>query len=352
LRHCLDSGLLILGPQVRSFEDEFAAFLGAAHAVTCNSGTDALFLALKALGIGSEDEVITTSLTAAGTAMAIIRTGAKPRFVDVCESHRCMDVDLLERAVTPRVKAVIAVHLHGNPAPIEEIMAVAERHSLVVVEDCAQAIGAKVAHRHVGTFGQAAAFSFYPTKNLGCMGDGGAVVTNDRHLAADIASMRNYGWSTKRLCEREGINSRLDEIQATILRVLLPHVSESNAARQQAAHRYDQALAGLPVKFMMDVSGSVYHQYVIEVKDRNGLRNWLANSNIGTAVHYKVGLHEHQFFRNIDAIPEGSQLSVTEKLCATMLSLPIQPELMSSQDRIIDTLKEGLSRCGASCYSA
>lgn len=351
LRDCLDSGLFILGPQMRSFEHELADFLGAGHAVACNSGTDALFLALKALGIGRGDEVITVSLTAAGTAVAITRTGAKPCFVDVSESHRCMDAALLESAITPRVKAVVAVHLHGNPTPIDTIMAVAERHSLVVVEDCAQAIGAKIGNKHVGTFGHAAAFSFFPTKNLGCMGDGGAVVTNDPHLAAEVASMRNYGWSADRLCEREGTNSRLDEIQAAVLRVLLPHVPESNAARQEAARRYDQALAGLPVRILMNLPDSVYHQYVIEVDCRDELRGWLAKRNIGTAVHYRTGLHAQPFYRDRDPDLEESRLPITETLCSTMLSLPIQPELMSQQVRIIDTVEEGLSRCRASCSS-
>ncbi len=336
----LDRGTFILGPEVAAFEAEFAALAGARHAITVASGTDALRLALMALGTRRGDEVITVAMTFAATALAIEAVGARPVFVDVDPATRCMDPDALAAAIGPATAAIIPVHLHGHPAPMPAIGAIAARHGLAVVEDCAQAHGATLDGRRVGTFGAAAAFSFYPTKNLGALGDAGAVVTDDPALAARLARLRHYGFDAHDRCVESGTNARLDELQAAILRVLLPDLEALNAQRRTLAAQYRARLAG-PVGLPPDSDGSVYHHFAITLENRDAVRARLsAMHRIGSGIHYALGVHQHPHFAN------GLSLPVTERLARELLSLPIQPEVAAGKiDRIADALRESIVAC-------
>jgi dTDP-4-amino-4,6-dideoxygalactose transaminase len=323
----------ILGSAVAGFEASFAAYSGGEHCVGLASGTDALALALRALGVGPGDEVILPALTFAGSAQAALQCGAQLRFVDVDPRTRCIDPAAAAAAVNPRTAAIMPVHLFGQPADMPAVMALATRHRLAVVEDCAQSHGATLDGRRLGTFGHAAAYSFYPTKNLGCVGDGGAVVTNDASLVDRIRSLRNYGFSpNERISRTLGFNSRLDEIQAAILSALLPHLDAANAERRAIAARFRSALAESPsLGLPPDGEGCVYHQFALTHPDRDGLMSHLARAGIGSAVHYAPGLHRHPAFG------EGADgpLPVTEALSRTLLSLPIQPEVVGDEaDRI------------------
>ena len=323
----------ILGSAVASFETYFATYSGSEHCVGVASGTDALALALRALGVGPGDEVILPALTFAGSAQAVLQCGAQPRFVDVDPRTRCIDPAAAADAVNPRTAAIMPVHLFGYPADMPALMALAVRHRLAVVEDCAQSHGATLDGRPLGTFGHAAAYSFYPTKNLGCVGDGGAVVTNDAELAERVRSLRNYGFAQgERISRTLGFNSRLDEIQAAILAALLPYLDAANAERRAIAARYRSALTDFPdLGLPPDHGGCVYHQFALTHPDRDGLMNHLALAGIGSAVHYAPGLHRHPaFYESADG-----RLPVTEALSQTLLSLPIQPEVAGDHaDRI------------------
>jgi len=337
------SGRYILGAECEAFEAEFAHFLGAPFAVAVNSGTDALSLALLALGIKAGDEVIVPALTAAATAVAVRRIGAIPRFVDVERTTRGIDPSALAGVISSHTAAVIIVHLHGMPALLPELLRIAAARGLVVVEDCAHAHGATIDNRPVGTFGDAAAFSFYPTKNLGALGDAGAVVVHNRDHADRIRRLRNYGQDDAGVCVLDGMNSRLDEIQAAVLRVLLPHLAADRARRQIHAQHYNEALAPLAalghIMLPEPSPGAVYHQYAIEVADRDRIRDALRARGIGTAIHYTPGLHRHPGLSGGAAPPE---CTVTDRLADTLLSLPIQPELMENQSRIITSLTEAI----------
>lgn len=318
----------ILGPAVEDFEASFAAYVGVEHCIGVASGTDALALALRSLGIGPGDEVITVALTFCGTAQAILHCGAEPRFVDVDPVTRCIDPRSIEAAITPKTAAIIPVHLFGQPADMPRLMEIADRHGLAVVEDCAQAHGASIDGRKVGSYGHASAFSFYPTKNLGCIGDGGAVVTNDSGLAARLSSLRHYGWEGEgRISRALGFNSRLDEIQAAILSVMLSHLDEGNAERRSLAREYHHALEGLGLELPMHDRGAVYHQYAIACEHRDHLCSRLRQVGIGTSVHYSPPLHLHPAFLDCanDVLPNS------ESLAMRLLSLPIQPELVSDK---------------------
>lgn len=327
----------ILGPAVERFEAAFARHAGAAHAVGVSSGTEALALALRALGIGPGDEVVLPALTFAGSAQAVLQCGALPRFAEVDPGTRCLDPAAAAAAITPRTAALMPVHLFGHPADMPALLALAERHGLAVVADCAQAHGAQLGGRGLGGFGHAAAYSFYPTKNLGCIGDGGAVVTDDAALAERLRSLRNYSFAgSDRTSLRLGFNARLDALQAAILSALLPHCDAGNIERRNLATRYRQRLAasaglGLPP----EAEGAVYHQFAITHPERDELMRFLAAHGIGTAIHYAPGLHRHPAFR------EGAQgpLPVTDALAAQLLSLPIQPEVAGAAlDRIADAV--------------
>ncbi len=297
----LSGSMLILGERVEAFEENFAEYLAVRHCVGVNSGTDAVGLALRACGVGPGDEVITVSMTAAGTGMGILHAGAEPRFVDVDPVSRCIDPDAIESSIGPRTAAIVPVHLHGHLADISRVMAIAERHGLVVVEDCAQAHGATepTTGQRAGSFGTAAAFSFYPTKNLGCAGDGGAVVTNDTEIARRLRALRSYAWEDeRRISTAVGFNSRLDELQAAVLDVMLDHLDESNRERAQIAAEYREFLLPISddITLPPDDTGAVHHQFAIEVDDRDKLRHWLLDRGIGTGIHFPVGLHEQPAF--------------------------------------------------------
>lgn len=338
----LDSGSFILGPEVAAFEAEFAAGAGARHAIGVASGTDALRLGLMALGIKPGDEVITVALTFAATALAIETVGATPVFVDVDPVTRCMDVDALSAAIGPATVAILPVHLHGHPASMTQISAIAARHGLAVIEDCAQAHGATIDGRRVGTFGHLAAFSFYPTKNLGAAGDGGAIITDDATLAGRVTRLRHYGLDAHGLCVETGTNARLDEVQAAILRVLLPDLDDSNARRRALANDYRQRLADTAVGLPPEHDGAVYHQFAVTLEARDAVRDRLSTVHrIGSGIHYPLGLHQHPHFAR-----SAVSLPVTERLTRQLLSLPIQPEIATGMaGRIAEALLESVCAC-------
>jgi dTDP-4-amino-4,6-dideoxygalactose transaminase len=353
IRVTLAADRLILGERLERFERRFADYMGVSHSVGVNSGTDAIGLALRACGVGSGDEVITVSMTAAGTGMGILQAGAVPRFVDVDPVRRCIAPAAIEAAIGPRTAAIVPVHLHGHVADMTSVMAIAERHGLVVVEDCAQAHGAveETTGRRAGSFGRAAAFSFYPTKNLGCAGDGGAVVTSDVEVARRLHALRSYGWEDeRRVSTATGFNSRLDEVQAAVLDVMLDHLEEGNRERAEIAAKYRAALGeagdagavGLPP----EAEGAVHHQFAIESDARDQLRDWLADHGIATGIHYPVGLHDQPAFA---AWAPSDGLPVTEHLAARFVSLPIQPEVARDQaGSIAETVADGVTQCAAS----
>jgi dTDP-4-amino-4,6-dideoxygalactose transaminase len=338
----LDRGSFILGEELAAFEAEFASYVGAHHAVGVSSGTQALSLALAALGIGSGDEVITASMTFPATATAIEAVNAIPVFVDIDPTTRCIDPALVGAAVGPNTAAIVPVHLHGFPAPMESLLAVARRYDLAVVEDCAQSHGATIAGRHTGTFGHAGAFSFYPTKNLGAAGDGGAVTTNDPVIAAKVKRLRNYGLDETHQCVEFGVNGRLDELQAAILRVLLPSLSRHNEERRRLAARYRSKLASHAQWLPPNDQGAVYHQFAVAVPNRDRIRLMLAQKHgIETGIHYSRGVHRHPHF-----LRSGVSLPITDQLADRLLSLPIQPQVARDQvAAIADALLEAEYAC-------
>jgi dTDP-4-amino-4,6-dideoxygalactose transaminase len=340
----LDRGWYVLGEEVKAFEREFADVLGVAHAVGVGSGTDALALALRALNIAPGDEVITVSHTAVATIAAIELAGAVPVLVDIDPAHYTLDPARLEAAITPRTKAVIAVHLYGQAADMDAIMAVARQHRLKVIEDCCQATGGRYKGRRVGSIGDAGCFSFYPTKNLGAIGDGGAVVTQYDAVAERVRSLREYGWRGDRVSHVAGVNSRLDEMQAAILRAKLPHLDADNARRRTIADRYDAALAGLvTIPARRNPAEHVFHLYVVRTPDRDGVLARLKDHGIGAAIHYAKAAHQQPAYAarlaGCDALPE------TETAVSEILTLPIYPELTDAEvDQVIAAVKKVLRR--------
>jgi dTDP-4-amino-4,6-dideoxygalactose transaminase len=335
----LESGWYILGPEVGAFEAEFAAYLSVEHAISVASGTDAVMLALLACGIGPGDEVITVSHTAVATVAAIELCGARPRLVDVAADTLTLDPVALEAAITDRTRAIIPVHLYGCPADMDAILHIAGKHDLAVIEDCAQAHGARSGGRMVGTMGDAAAFSFYPTKNLGAIGDGGAVATRRADVDERMRLLRQYGWKERYVSDIPGDNSRLDELQAAILRVRLRHLDEENEARRRLVRVYDEVLADLPVDLPAARSGDehVYHLYVIRTARRDELQAYLKARGIGTAIHYPVPVHLQRAYERL-GYGTGS-LPITENAARTILSLPMFPDLSpSAVVRVAETI--------------
>ena len=328
IRRVLDSGQYILGPEVEAFEREFAKYLGAAHVVSVASGTDALELALRAAGIKPGDRVVTVAHTATATVAAIELAGAKAVFVDVDPQSLTMDPAALEaclvRAGDAKPTAVVPVHLYGHPADLPRIGAIAAAHGLAVIEDCAQAHGATIGGRRVGALGVAAAFSFYPTKNLGAIGDGGAVATSDPRLAEQVRRLRQYGWRQRYVSEAPGKNSRLDELQAAILRVKLARLDTDNQRRRTLAAEYLRRLAdaGLELPTVPAEGQCVWHQFVVRTPAREALRTHLAGAGIQTAVLYPVPIHRQPAYRD-----DGLHLPVTEQACRELLCLPMHPGL-------------------------
>jgi dTDP-4-amino-4,6-dideoxygalactose transaminase len=328
----LGSGRYILGPAVERFEREFAAYLGSGHCVGVASGTDAIELALRGLGVGRGDAVLTVSHTAVATVAAIVRIGAVPVLVDIDETTYTMDPKDLERTLlqlpaglVPR--AVVPVHLYGAMADMPAILSVARASGLVVVEDCAQAHGAELGGRKAGTFGDAAAFSFYPTKNLAALGDGGAVVTSDSAAAAANRELREYGWRERYVSERHGVNSRLDELQAAILLVGLRHLDEDNARRRSIAAVYDRLLRakGIILPSALRDGTHVYHQYVIRTPGRDLVRRRCEAGGIATGIHYPVAVHQQPAFADGSIV--AASLPVTERVAREIVSLPMYPQL-------------------------
>ena len=347
LQRVLEKGWYILGEEVQAFENEFAAFIGVAHAVGVASGTDALHMALVACGVAQGDEVITVSHTAVATVAAIDLCGSTPVLVDVEPNFYTLDPAKLEAAISSRTRVIIPVHLYGQAADMERILEIAGRHDLRVIEDCAQAHGATYGGRRVGAFGDMACFSFYPTKNLGAFGDGGMIVTNDGELAARARLLREYGWGERYVSCGQGWNSRLDEIQAAVLRVKLNHLESDNARRARLAKLYDVGLPadklGLPRE--REDGSHVYHQYVVRCPGRDELQQFLKSRKIGTLIHYPVPVHLQPAYKRLNGVRDLSQ---TERLAGEILSLPIYPELTDSDvGQVVDAIRGYYRSAGA-----
>ncbi|OGH62777.1 MAG: erythromycin biosynthesis sensory transduction protein eryC1 [Candidatus Lindowbacteria bacterium RIFCSPLOWO2_12_FULL_62_27] len=331
IQETLGGGRYVLGEQVQRFESEFAAYIGVPHAVGVGSGTDALHLALRACGIGAGDEVITVSYTAVATVAAVEMAGAQPALVDIDPDYFTLDPKRLAGALTSKTRAILVVHLYGQPVDFPPILDFAHTHRLRVIEDCAQSHGAMYGGRRVGSFGDAAAFSFYPTKNLGSLGDGGMAVTHDAELARQVRMLRQYGWDGHRESLCAGWNSRLDEIQAAILRVKLKTLDEDNEKRRRLAALYGRLLKPAKLNLPPERPNCRHacHLYVVRSAQRDKLRSHLRKQGIETLVHYPQGVHQQAAYRDRN-LSSGS-LSVTESACREVLSLPMYPELTEEE---------------------
>ncbi|MGM3305421.1 DegT/DnrJ/EryC1/StrS family aminotransferase [Anabaena sp. WFMT] len=350
----LASGRYIGGPAIAGFEQQFAAYHGVSECVACNSGTDALYLALRALGVGAGDEVITTPFTFFATTEVISAVGATPVFVDIDATTFNLDVAQITEAITPKTKAIIPVHLFGLPVDMTALMEVAQFHNLAVIEDCAQATGATWDNQKVGSIGHVGCFSFYPTKNLGGCGDGGAITTNDSAIAAKLRILREHGSKERYIHEEIGVNSRLDAIQAVILQIKLRYLDTWNKQRQQIAAYYYQYLSQVPgITTPQELLGGVgvWNQYTIRVSSegRNGAsakyRDWvrtqLQEKEVSSMLYYPRPLHLQPVYENLGYQP--GQLPVSEQACHEVISLPMFPELtQEQQDKVIYALKDCL----------
>ena len=321
------SGQFILGPHVDGFEKEAASYLGVKHAITLHSGTDALVICLRALGIGPGDEVVTTPFTFFATAEAIEAVGATPVFVDIDPLTFNIDANLLEAAITSRTKAILPVHLYGQAARMEEILSLADRYGLKVIEDVAQAFGGEYRGRKLGTWGDGGCFSFFPSKNLGAFGDGGMLATNDDEIAEQARMLRSHGAKKKYVNERVGYNSRLDELQAAILRVKLRRLDEWNNGRRAVAARYDRALHGIDsLTVPVELTGCrhVYHQYTVRItgNKRDFLHEALREKGIQTMIYYPLAVHQLPYYQ-----ARGQRFAEAEKAAEEVLSLPIWPHM-------------------------
>lgn len=343
----LASGWFILGAEGRAFETEFATWLGATKSIGCGNGTDALALALRALGIGPGKSVATISHTAVATVAAIEMTGATPILIDIDPMHYTMDPAELTNVLDnpppglPPIAAIIPVHLYGQSADLAPILALGQRHGIPVIEDCSQAHGATWNGQKLGTFGTFGTFSLYPTKNLGALGDGGVIATSNAELAERIAALRQYGWKTHYISDEIGINSRLDELQAAILRVKLVHLDAQNARRQAVAARYDQALKNTPLvpPARRPNTTHVFHQYVVRTPDRTAIQALLKAEGVATGIHYPVPVHLQPAYAGRIALgPAGCQ--TTETAAREVMSLPMFPQLTEAQiDHVAKTLQ-------------
>ena len=340
----LASGRYILGSEVSAFEAEFAAYLGVSHAVAVASGTDAIHVGLRAAAIGAGDEVIAPSHTAVATVAAIELSGATPVFADIDPQYFTLDPRAVERAITDKTRAIVVVHIYGQSADLSAILSIAERRNLVVVEDCAQAHGATWQEQRLGSVGRFGCFSFYPTKNLGAIGDGGLVSTSDAKLAARCRELREYGWNDRRESTIAGLNSRLDELQAAILRVKLVHLDRDNALRAAVAQRYDAALASPSGDFAASRgslraparrpgSSHVFHQYVVRSTARDDVLAALGKRGVAAGIHYPLPVHLMQGYRG--RIRGSESLHETERAAREVLSLPMFPELDDEEVRTV-----------------
>jgi dTDP-3-amino-3,4,6-trideoxy-alpha-D-glucose transaminase len=317
-------GWFVLGPELEAFEQEFARAVGAAHAVGVGTGTDALALALRVHGIGPGDEVITPPLSAAYSALAIMMTGARPVFADVDPERLTLDPRAAEAAITPRTRAIMPVHLYGQPADMAALTPIAERHRLLIVEDCCQAHLATCGGRPVGSFGAAAAYSFYPTKNLGALGDGGAITVEDGEIAARLRRLRNGGQTSRYQHAEFGVNTRLDEMQAAILRARLKWLPDWTRERRALAAQYRRALEGAPIVVPREYdAGHVYHLFPVLSRNREALQAHLKDRGVETLIHYPVPIPRQPALRAERPAP----CPVTDRICAEVLSLPLHPGL-------------------------
>ena len=323
IQRVLESGWFVLGKENENFEEEFSKYVGARFGIGVNSGSDALYLAVKALGISEGDEVITVSHTMVSTVDSIVRNRAKPVFVDIEADTYLMDASKIEDKISDKTRAILPVHLYGHPADMELIMKIANKYNLYVIEDACQAHGSQYQNKKVGSIGTLGCFSFYPTKNLGACGDGGMIVTNDEGLAKKLRKMRNYGQSKKYYYDFVGVNSRLDEIQAAILRMKLPHLDEWNEKRMKNADLYYELLKDTELVTPLEKENSkhVYHLYVVRHKERDNLQRYLLDHGIQTLIHYPVPVHLQKAYMTNDTLP------VTEEICNSILSLPLNPWL-------------------------
>lgn len=351
----LASGRYIGGSVVAGFEQQFAAYHGVKECVTCHSGTDALYLALRALGIGAGDEVITTPFTFIATSEVVCAVGAKPVFVDIDAATFNLDLQQIAAAITPKTKAIIPVHLFGQPVDMTALMDLASSHNLVVIEDCAQSTGASWAGKKVGSIGHIGCFSFYPTKNLGGCGDGGAITTNDAEIASKLRLLKEHGSKVRYIHEETGINSRLDALQAAILQIKLHYLDTWNNQRRALASRYHQFLSSIPATIApkeLPGGSGVWNQYTILVlsEGRNGSsakhRDWVSNQlkekGVNTMIYYPHPLHLQPVYQSLGYQP--GQLPVAEQTCNEVLSLPMFPELsQEQQDQVIYALKKVMS---------
>jgi dTDP-4-amino-4,6-dideoxygalactose transaminase len=331
----LSRGWFILGPALEEFERAFAQWCGADHAVGVASGTDAISLALQAVGVGAGDEVITVANTCAPTVAAIVAIGAVPVLADAESGTATIDPRSVRAAITPRTAAIVPVHLYGQCADMPAILEIARRHQLAVVEDAAQAHGARLEDQAAGTLGDAAAFSFYPTKNLGAVGDAGAVTTNDPEVAERVRAARNYGYRERDNALVTGRNSRLDDLQAAVLSVRLRRLHDDNARRRALAARYLEALRECePITAPVQAPGRehAWHLFVVLAEDRDGLREHLAAHGVQTLVHYPRAIHRQAAFAELD---RPGELEVSERLCAQVLSLPLHPGLSDSDQALV-----------------
>lgn len=335
----IDSKSFILGKRLESFENKFSEFVGTKYAVGVGSGTDAIRIALRALGVGRGDKVLTVSFTSPFTSVAILEEGATPVYCDVDIDSWTMDPESLERKIDPKVKAIVPVHIYGNPSDMKNILKIAKKYKLSIIEDACQAHGAIIGNKKAGNWGDAAAFSFYPTKNLGAYGDAGMVVTNSAILAKLMKQLR-HGGQTKRFWHVfRGFNSRLDEIQSAILEVKLELLEKKNNRRKFLAERYQKNFADLPVKFQKVPLGSssAWHLLVIRVKNRNKLMSFLKTRGVDTDIYYPHPVHLQPLFKNF----KSSKLENTELLCRELLALPLYPTLLiEDQNKIISAVRE------------
>jgi len=336
IQSVLERSAFVMGKEHNEFEQSFAAYIGARHCLGVSTGTDALELAIRACGIGPGNEVITVANTFIATTEAISCAGASIRLVDADPRTYNMDPAKIESALTPQTKALIPVHLYGQPADMNPIMEIARKHGLKVIEDCAQAHGAKYHGQKVGTFGDVACFSFYPGKNLGAYGDGGAVITNDAEIADRVKLLRNHGSHEKYVHAIEGYCRRLDNLQAAVLGVKLPHLDEWNAARRRAAAMYDQLLADVPgvvAPYVLPDVEPVYHLYVIQIPNRDRVQSALKAQGVETGIHYPIPLHQQPAYAHLGYKPEDFPISAA--LGPKILSLPMFSDITEEQIRTV-----------------
>ena len=339
IRRVLNSGFYILGEEVKKFEENFSKYTGTDYAVGVNSGSDALFLALKSIGVGKGDEVITVSHTFISTVDAISRSGAKPVFVDINPDTYCMDVSKIEEKITDKTKAILPVHLYGHPADMDSICKLKEDYCLYVIEDACQAHGAEYNGKKAGSIGDMGCFSFYPTKNLGAYGDGGAVVTDNEEIKEKLIQMRNYGQSEKYHHDFVGVNSRLDELQAVILQTKLKHLDKWIERRRKNAEIYSRLLQDSDVILPVEkrFAKHAYHLYVIRSKNRDYLKKKLLQNDINAQIHYPIPVHKQKAYLNFNDF----KLEATDKICNEILSLPLHPWMDYEEIlKVTDCLRE------------